>query len=101
MWRKRTKSLGGILNGGRTQNLVAEIRAQLAWCPQVDFAATKQPRKLTFHAGHSRMYPTRAPGSNSTNTSTSLESEKRSVSTDPKSASRLIEFLRQNSSNSL
>ena len=27
MWRKRTTSLGGILNGGCTQNLIAEISA--------------------------------------------------------------------------
>jgi hypothetical protein len=38
MWRKRTRSLGGILNGGRTQDFVAEIWAEFAQCSQVNFA---------------------------------------------------------------
>lgn len=47
-----------------------------------------------------RRYPTRWPGSNSTNTSISLDSENRSLRTDPNRASFRIPERRQNATNS-
>src|SRR5216683_5185161 len=52
MCRRRTTSLGGILDGGSSHHLVAEISAQLGRRAEIDLTTTKQIRKLPLQRGH-------------------------------------------------
>src|SRR5437868_3803522 len=42
MWRKRTRSLGGILDGRVLHDLVPEIRAQLAGSAEINLPAAEE-----------------------------------------------------------
>ena len=85
MWRTRIASSGPKLDLDVPEHLVAEVPAELSWCPEVDLP-TQDAAQLELHRGEIQEAP-RAPGSNSMSTSTSLSGRNLSVSTDPNEAS--------------